>query len=480
MNNNQRVVVGYDILFPYNEVPNCLNPKFLEFAYHTDYTFDTSEHFFRNKIKGEWSVFNARFNVQLNDEKGFPGYFGIETRSVHAIIRERERGNCYDWYYLIEPYGDIANFLGLDKQVNNIPFSKFIPSKTLEEIRNWGGYLVINYVIDGNISKYQLIKLYKCLRDLNIPPNKIIICHNDFHLEQMMKPIFGNFMPKLIHFCWSLNSKAEEYFKKKQQDDYSFWLDDTKKAEYSFSNDDDVENYNNKKHKFLNFNRRIRTHRAEILYFLWKNDIIQNNLVSYDYKLLTENSLDELKRKLNEQEFNNFENFLKETSPNTIDYTDLENVWGYGFENKDVYMKSLISIVSETLFYEESGYLSEKIWKPIVHGHPFILAGPHNSLKFLKNMGFQTFHPIINESYDSEKNPNIRLSMIFDEIKRLNSYTVEELSEIVKQLLPRLKHNKKLMYDIGSKKISLDYNHFLALTSKEHSVNNQKLKTSIL
>ena len=149
MHIKERIVVGYDILFPYNEVPNCLNPKFLEFASHTDYTFDTSEHFFRNKFKSEWSVFNARFNVQLNDEKGNPGYFGIETRSVHAIIRERERGNCYDWYYLIEPFGHVDNFLGITPEYKDDFFEKFIPSHTLEEIRNHFGYLVINYAIDG-------------------------------------------------------------------------------------------------------------------------------------------------------------------------------------------------------------------------------------------------------------------------------------------------------------------------------------------
>ncbi len=479
MHIKERVVVGYDVLFPYNEVPNCLNPKFLEFAYHTDYTFDTSEHFFRNKLKTEWSVFNARFNVQLNDEEGNPGYFGIETRSVHSIIRERERGNCYTWYYLVEPYGDIANFLGLDKLNNNIPFNKFIPSKTIEEIKKYGGHLVINYVIDGNINKFQLIKLYKCLKDTKIPFNKIIICHNDFNLKEMMEPIFGKFMPKLIHFCWSLNSKAEEYFKKQKQDDYNFWLDDTKKAEYTFSNMEDIENFDNKTSKFLNFNRRIRNHRAEVLHFLWKNNMLEDNLVSYDFKMLNEGNLDELKRRFDEDEYNNFVSYLEKTSPRTIDYTNLENVWGYGFESKEAYMKSLISIVSETLFYEESGYLSEKIWKPMVHGHPFILIGPANSLQFIKNeFGFKTFDLIIDESYDSEKDPKKRMDMIFNEIKRLNSYSLEELKNKVKQLIPILKHNKELMYKIGSKEISLDTHHFLRLTNRENLI--PSLKSSLI
>lgn len=479
MGSKEKIVVGYDILFPYNEVPNCLNPKYLEFAYHTDWTFDTSEHYFKNKLKATWPVFNARFNVQLNDEDGNPGYFGIETRSVHSIIRERERGNCYDWYYLIEPYGDIANFLGLDKFSNNIPFSKLIPSKTLEEIRDWGGKLVINYVIDGNINKFQLIKLYKCLLDLNIPFNKIIICHNDFNLEKMMKPIFGEDFPKLIHFCWSLNSKAEEYFKKLNQDDYNFWQDENKKASYNFLTTEEVSNFDNKIYKFNNFNRRIRFHRAEVLYFLWKNNMIENNLISYDMNLFLDGPLDDMKSRLNENEYNEFINYIQQTSPRIIDYDNLDNVWGYGFENKEVYLNSLISIVSETLFYEESGYLSEKIWKPIVHGHPFILIGPANSLKFLKEeFGFKTFEPIINENYDSEENPKKRLELVLNEIARLNSYSIDELKEMIKELIPIIKHNKKLMYDIGSKHISLDHYHFLKLTGREKLI--PKPKISIL
>ena len=54
------------------------------------------------------------------------------------------------------------------------------------------------------------------------------------------------------------------------------------------------------------------------------------------------------------------------------------------------------------------------------------------NLKFLKEeFGFKTFHPIIDESYDEEENPQKRMQLIRDEIKRLNSYTLEELKNII-------------------------------------------------
>lgn len=65
-----------------------------------------------------------------------------------------------------------------------------------------------------------------------------------------------------------------------------------------------------------------------------------------------------------------------------------------------------------------------------------------------------------------------------NEIARLNSYSIDELKEMIKELIPIIKHNKKLMYDIGSKHISLDHYHFLKLTGREKLI--PKPKISIL
>ena len=41
------------------------------------------------------------------------------------------------------------------------------------------------------------------------------------------------------------------------------------------------------------------------------------------------------------------------------------------------------------------------------------------TLKYLHNIGYKTFDPVINESYDNIENPNKRLMYIFKEINRL-------------------------------------------------------------
>ena len=84
-----------------------------------------------------------------------------------------------------------------------------------------------------------------------------------------------------------------------------------------------------------------------------------------------------------------------------IDFEDIENVWGFAFENSENYKSTYFSIVTETLFYEFGNYLSEKTWKPIAHLHPFIFVGRPGMLKFLHSLGFKTFSEYWDESYDT-------------------------------------------------------------------------------
>ena len=107
-NKLKKLILGYDVIFPYCEVPNALNPKYLSFAEHCDWNFDKSESYFLNELKITWPVFNGRFMVQLNDESGNPGYFATDKKLVYDIIKDRERGKPdYDWYYLIKSKGDV-------------------------------------------------------------------------------------------------------------------------------------------------------------------------------------------------------------------------------------------------------------------------------------------------------------------------------------------------------------------------------------
>ena len=102
------------------------------------------------------------------------------------------------------------------------------------------------------------------------------------------------------------------------------------------------------------------------------------------------------------------------------------------------YTDSYFSVITETLFFsktsgkeylvsiEDSVFLSEKIFKPIIMKHPFIVAGFPGTIKALHGRGYKTFHPFIDESYDSETDDHLRLQMITAEIKRLSAFSDEQ------------------------------------------------------
>lgn len=92
----------------------------------------------------------------------------------------------------------------------------------------------------------------------------------------------------------------------------------------------------------------------------------------------------------------------------------------------DDYANTKFEVVLETLFDDDRIQLTEKILRPIACGHPFILASTPGSLAYLKSYGFKTFDTVIDESYDSQMDPVIRLNLIVAAMKNIVAWTAEE------------------------------------------------------
>jgi hypothetical protein len=99
------------------------------------------------------------------------------------------------------------------------------------------------------------------------------------------------------------------------------------------------------------------------------------------------------------------------------------------FDIKD-YEATDIEVVLETLFDDGRLQLTEKSLRPIACGQPFILAGTHGSLEYLRGYGFKTFNNVWDESYD----------LIEDPAKRL--IQIAELMQNIADWSPKTKFNK--------------------------------------
>jgi hypothetical protein len=81
-----------------------------------------------------------------------------------------------------------------------------------------------------------------------------------------------------------------------------------------------------------------------------------------------------------------------------------------------------IEVVLETLFDDSRLHLTEKSLRPIAVAQPFILAGTHGSLEYLRSYGFKTFGDVWDESYDLVEDPAERLIQIAELMKYISTW----------------------------------------------------------
>ena len=112
--------------------------------------------------------------------------------------------------------------------------------------------------------------------------------------------------------------------------------------------------------------------------------------------------------------------------------------------NDDLMLQTWVSVISEASFGEETCFLSEKIFKPLAAGHPFIAFGNKNSLHYLQKMGYKTFEPFIDERYDTLDTWD-RLDAIISSLKKIKDMPVSKKLEWYKDMSETLIYNQKVI-----------------------------------
>ena len=120
----------------------------------------------------------------------------------------------------------------------------------------------------------------------------------------------------------------------------------------------------------------------------------------------------------------------------------------------DTLNKSYINLVMEA-YYDISDldtlYITEKTFRNYYLKKPFIVIGQSETLSALKNLGYKSFHPYINEEYDEIISGSLRLQKIFRELKKLCSFTEEDWKKFYKNISPILEHNFKINTEVRPK-----------------------------
>jgi len=86
------------------------------------------------------------------------------------------------------------------------------------------------------------------------------------------------------------------------------------------------------------------------------------------------------------------------------------------------YTNSYCNIIFETLFDADGSggaFLTEKTFKPIKHGQPFVVVGCAGTLQVLRDLGYRVFDGTIDNAYDLITDNTQRWSRLVHTIERI-------------------------------------------------------------
>jgi len=180
---------------------------------------------------------------------------------------------------------------------------------------------------------------------------------------------------------------------------------------------------------FLNGVNRI--HRPLLIEKLNKKGLLEKSLWSalYDNKFLPQNYQ------------------FQVNSDNVINGKYKLNDWPDGQIFANIFEDSYFSVVTETNFYVPHSFRTEKIYKSLRIGHPFIAVSNFGFYRDLHNQGFKTFGHLIDESFDLIDDNDKRLSRIADVIEFLCNSNLEEFLNEAEAIC---RHNREVMISTQS------------------------------
>ena len=181
----------------------------------------------------------------------------------------------------------------------------------------------------------------------------------------------------------------------------------------------------NKPYDFLFLNGRLRPHRKYLIDLLRQQQLLDRALwtnlgeqveMSWTSTLIT--SQDEPVRLLPEQyEIPRAIPNMAELPAGFVKHHLFGNTWGDAIVNPAAYVDTSFSLVTETIFDYPHTFRTEKIWKPMIMCHPFVVAANRGYYQDLHNAGFQTFGDLIDESFDQIDDPTDRANRVVAVVK---------------------------------------------------------------
>jgi nucleoside-diphosphate-sugar epimerase len=356
------------------------------------------------KMWGIWNLMDANSNYKLFGGKTYKDQVEPNFYEEFVDFRQKEKINNETYIYLINVFH--PNFFVRNEKIG----FKCISEKYIKDIKSGLCKLVLLNGLEGYIgceNNNDLEILNSWIKELDIPSKFVFLLSGNLIIEEIAKNKGIDFkcIPISIFDNWV---------------NYHVMRERTEPIQF---------NPRDNKFLYLSYNRNVRPHRVHFLSNILSKGLLDIGKVSLNQFQYVQNLPDD--HPINQ---------LQKRAPIEID-RGLEYNWANDIAIRD-HEDTFISIVTESLTDKDTLFLSEKIWKPISCGHPFMVLGNRGTLKKLKEFGFKTFDKWFDESYDNEEEMSIRSEMIINEIEKFKDKTVDELKQIRNEMLEICEHNR--------------------------------------
>lgn len=353
--------------------------------------------------------------------------------SVYFGKRKRQK---YIYPIKVTPHLDCFAGVGADgTKIYGNHFWKYMSAEALEDARQGNAIVFLDYAQENFIPRTTYENLHKSIELSGIPREQIVLGFNTFNAEEIYNSWFGNSEQRLVVKSWPFVISNTSYF-------YNQTRDGRTEPETFYSTRNTIRD-----NHFLFKIRRPRENRQAIVYAMqqhgllglgdwsWLSDVQFNQ--SYIHYYNTNYGFDLTMEKM-EELFSQLPKSLKDEPNDTF-----STVSSWTDNQVKSYNNAYFYICTET--YTEGPYKSvtEKICKPMGNYMPFVFSSFPGALALLRDMGFKTFHPWIDESYDQEINGHKRVAMIVEEIKKLCSMSKQQLHDWYWSLEDILVHNRE-------------------------------------
>jgi hypothetical protein len=280
-------------------------------------------------------------------------------------------------------------------------FIDCIPVHILEKVRDNKVKLLLNYGFEGYPKEYRDTILYledflvKKLKEKSIPVDNVYYTDANYNLDYVdldIKTFSHNYTANCFYIDTGEVGSNIGHFKLTNEQ-----IEKKKKTKLT--------------RKYICYNRLKKIHRERVVNWVKENGYLEDGYVSFPPDL-------------------------------TLDFTDFDDNWAYHKIYTDHYDTSFFSIVNEANYGFQECLITEKTWKVLFNFHPLVIVGSPNSLKYLKERGFDIFEDIFDSSYDNIKDGEERIKKIFDTLDYFfKNHTILQLTNLRKDIFPRLRYN---------------------------------------